>query len=194
MRCPRNAPRCDGPDGTRPKCAVCSEDKIKALILDLGKVVNERDAALLQLGEARKTAEYWKANHLAGNEEIERLMKALKALGQYIPANLDPRGEVTYQVFIPGSAIAPAWNILHGVTEKPECDCSVPAMEGAGQHSPSCAIFKNRVDATKPRLQRSEELCQPKNLFNDSKPKDPLIPCPRCGFFHGLDCVRPVRK
>src|ERR1700690_2983683 len=54
MRCPRNAPRCDGPDGTRPKCAVCSEDKIKALILDLGKVVNERDAALLQNGELKE--------------------------------------------------------------------------------------------------------------------------------------------
>jgi hypothetical protein len=34
-------------------------------------------------------------------------------------------------------------------SEKPECDCLVPAMEGAGQHSPSCAIFKvaqNRVE------------------------------------------------
>lgn len=51
--------------------------------------------------------------------QVDELMKALKAIGQYIPANLDPRGEVTYQVFIPGSAIAPAWNILHGVIEKP---------------------------------------------------------------------------
>jgi len=34
----------------------------------------------------------------------------------------------------------------HKVVEKPkakpECDCFVPAMDGAGQHSPSCAIFK----------------------------------------------------
>ena len=54
MRCPRKAPRCDGPDGKRPKCAVCSEDKIKALILDLGNVVNERDALKLQVIELQK--------------------------------------------------------------------------------------------------------------------------------------------
>lgn len=29
-------------------------------------------------------------------------------------------------------------------TEEPECDCMIPALEGAGQHSPSCAIFKKR--------------------------------------------------
>lgn len=28
--------------------------------------------------------------------------------------------------------------------DEPECDCFVPALEGAGQHSPACAIFKNR--------------------------------------------------
>lgn len=27
-------------------------------------------------------------------------------------------------------------------TAKRECDCFVPALEGAGQHSPGCAIFK----------------------------------------------------
>jgi hypothetical protein len=26
--------------------------------------------------------------------------------------------------------------------QKPECDCVVPALDGAGQHSPSCSIFK----------------------------------------------------
>jgi hypothetical protein len=26
--------------------------------------------------------------------------------------------------------------------DKPECDCMIPALEGAGQHSPTCAIFK----------------------------------------------------
>ncbi len=26
-------------------------------------------------------------------------------------------------------------------TLEPECDCFVPALDGAGQHSPSCAIF-----------------------------------------------------
>lgn len=25
---------------------------------------------------------------------------------------------------------------------KKECDCMVPALEGAGQHSPTCSIFK----------------------------------------------------
>ncbi len=33
----------------------------------------ERDAALREVEQVRKTAEYWKAEHLAGNEVIERL-------------------------------------------------------------------------------------------------------------------------
>lgn len=33
----------------------------------------------LQVDQARKTAEYWKANHLAGNKEIDELRKAFEA-------------------------------------------------------------------------------------------------------------------
>jgi hypothetical protein len=25
---------------------------------------------------------------------------------------------------------------------EPECDCRIPIMEGAGQHSPSCSVFR----------------------------------------------------
>lgn len=38
-----------------------------------------------------------------------------------------------------------AWNFAQKKMvelAKPECDCLVPALEGAGQHSPTCAIFK----------------------------------------------------
>ena len=47
-----------------------------------GKAVTlekERDALRAELEQARRTAEFWKANHLAGNEEIERLRAELDA-------------------------------------------------------------------------------------------------------------------
>lgn len=37
-----------------------------------------------QLVAARRTAEYWKAEHLAGNAEIDRLRKQVARLKQYI--------------------------------------------------------------------------------------------------------------
>ncbi|MGH9391933.1 MAG: hypothetical protein ACRD1Z_20210, partial [Vicinamibacteria bacterium] len=42
------------------------------------KVCKERDDAILQVEEARRTAGFWKANHLAGNAEIEDLTKLLR--------------------------------------------------------------------------------------------------------------------
>jgi hypothetical protein len=34
---------------------------------------------------------------------------------------------------------------------KVECDCHIPELEGAGQHSPTCALFRARPEAAKPQ-------------------------------------------
>ena len=43
------------------------------LEIQLAKVVEERDTLKAEKSTARHTADYWKAEHLAGNEEIDRL-------------------------------------------------------------------------------------------------------------------------
>lgn len=153
MRCPQHSLRCDGPDGTRPRCAVCSEERIRqdklkldALALDLGSVVNERDGLKLQKDEAER-----KGRDLC------------QTLGENLMLLLDLRRDIKehnneFKHVTPPALLARLEEAC-GFAEKPVDEQS---------HS---------VDQTKPRLQRSSDLCQPKNLFNDPKPTEKQLKC-----------------
>jgi hypothetical protein len=58
---------------------VEDEDTAKMLHKDFGWTI-ERLVPESALAEARRTAEYWKAEHLAGNEQLTTLISGLEAL------------------------------------------------------------------------------------------------------------------
>lgn len=58
-------------------------------------LVESRDHTIAELADARRTAEHWKAEHLAGNAEIERLQADNLAVARLILAN-DRAGAVKW--------------------------------------------------------------------------------------------------
>lgn len=102
--------------------------------------------------------EFYEVGKMDRTQPSKEVLKAIAVIASAVP--FDPklteeqRGIVADHLLGVMDAIesfhvsevpAAGWEILAEVERVPkesECDCLVPAMDGAGQHSPSCAIFK----------------------------------------------------
>ena len=109
-------------------------DAASALWAELNRVSAERDAAREALREAQTLL--W--DEITSGHTPQRVHEAHRVLAEALRVTEQPPSEPR-----PGDVRCEA---ITGVCEWPRCDCDcncfVPVMDGAGQHSPGCRTVK----------------------------------------------------